>query len=173
LPRPSAAFAAVIAAAAIACSSSSSLPPQAANCEPRNGVPCGPPVGGGGGTSAPVDAGSDASDAAIVGIDGSTCGGTETLLAATSECTACIVSATGSPTGTGCCTADLDCRATDCFVFAACAHNCPAGDNACLMACVAATSGAGIVAYQDFAMCLQINCPTQCAGLTVSTNGDI
>jgi len=160
-----------IAIAAVACSSSSSHPPPLGACTPTDGVPCGSGPGGGGGTNPGDGGGSSSQDGGATG-DAGTCGGADSLLQSTAECSACIVSGTSSVGGLDCCAADLACSATDCTNVVTCSRSCAVGDTACVGACEGLTSQAGIDAYQDFAQCLSQNCPTICPTLTPGTTGD-
>lgn len=147
-------WAVAVAAAFAACSSGSSLPPSVGSCTPVNGSSCSTGYGGGGNASSSGSGGEDGSTAQDSAASG-TCGTAGALLnTLNNQCLPCVA--------TGCCQAEAACTG-QCLSLV----GCTGGINLC-----ETQYPAGITAYDDFAACLTMSCPTQCPTLPLATAGD-
>src|SRR5579872_4601055 len=145
-----AAWAIVVAFAS--CSSSSASPPTLGGCTSMDGSSCATGSGGGNsGSSGGSRDGSTDQDSGVVG-EASVCGTAASLLnTLNNQCLPCVA--------TSCCQAEAACTG-QCLSLV----SCTGGINVC-----ETQFPGGITAYNDFAMCLAMSCPTQCPALPLAT----
>jgi hypothetical protein len=152
-----------------ACSDHLVLPPADPDCNGKPDAACTLPPVAGAATTAPPRQPTEDSSVATGEEAGGACGTADSLLTgAAPSCAPCIETGAASSTGSDCCAADLACsNDVDCLAILRCAALCGSGNAGCIANCVS-TTPAGTQDYDDFVLCLQLNC-TQCPSLTPGT----